>query len=34
MEKYAPGEAPPVDETAMLPLVEETAVLQPVGEVS
>ena len=33
MEKYAPGEAPPVDEAATLPLVEETAVLQPVGEV-
>jgi hypothetical protein len=34
MEKFAPGEAPPVDEAATLPLVEEVVVLQPVGDVS
>jgi Na+:H+ antiporter, NhaC family len=34
MEKYAPGEAPPVDEAVILPPIEEAAVLQPVGEVS
>ena len=32
MEKYAPGEAPPVDEAVILPPIEEAAVLQPAGE--
>jgi NhaC family Na+:H+ antiporter len=32
MEKYAPGEAPPVDEAVILPPIEEAAVLKPAGE--